>query len=258
MNGRDSTPSLLVLRKLTRAITDAVRVQMTEHLATLTPLFRPSVVLGDYIKGAHKEPTRKTEKAFKELQALYETVGAARPFNLPRELSAPLIFPNDTLEITPYDYAHEAKSGADSRTIKVRRPLTWTLTYTGYPPSRLQELLDTTMRSTEELHKIVLSYLIMHVVTKNQPGVTRILEALHFPLTTIKVPEFGDLPVTRISVALSTERPSDAIVLESAGLTGMDAFEEVVKVEELSRLPDPLKERLLEIVRQQAPELVSR
>ena len=29
MNGRDSVQSLLVLRKLTRAITDAVRVQMT-------------------------------------------------------------------------------------------------------------------------------------------------------------------------------------------------------------------------------------
>ena len=32
MNGRDSIQSLLVLRKLTRAITDVVRAQMTEYL----------------------------------------------------------------------------------------------------------------------------------------------------------------------------------------------------------------------------------
>ena len=30
MNGRDGVQSLLVLRKLTRAITDVVRVQMTD------------------------------------------------------------------------------------------------------------------------------------------------------------------------------------------------------------------------------------
>ena len=55
MNGRDSIQSLLVLRKLTRAITDVVRVQMTEYLTTLTPLLRPTSVLGDYIQGGQKE-----------------------------------------------------------------------------------------------------------------------------------------------------------------------------------------------------------
>jgi hypothetical protein len=46
------------------------------------------------------------------------------------------------------------------------------------------------------------------------------------------------------------------VILQSAELTGMDAFEEVVNVDDLSKLRDPLKERLLEIARQQAPELV--
>jgi hypothetical protein len=88
--------------------------------------------------------------------------------------------------------------------------------------------------------------------------VVQILEALHYPITTHKLPEFGGLPITRVSVGISTERPSDEVVLESAGLTGMDAFEEVVNVQELSQFPDPFKQRLLEIVQQQAPELVSR
>ena len=51
MNGRDSIQSLLALRKLTRAITDAVRVQMTEYLKTLTPLLRPKALLGEYVQG---------------------------------------------------------------------------------------------------------------------------------------------------------------------------------------------------------------
>ena len=36
----------------------------------------------------------------------------------------------------------------------------------------------------------------------------------------------------------------------------MDAFEEVVHLEDISRLRHPLKERLLEVAKQQAPELV--
>ena len=50
--------------------------------------------------------------------------------------------------------------------------------------------------------------------------------------------------------------PHTALVALSAELTGMDAFEEIVNVEDLSQLRDPLKERLLELARQHAPELV--
>ena len=74
MDGRDSVQSLLVLRKLTRAITDVVRVQMTEYLKTLSPLLRPKAILGDYVQGGPKEPTRKADKAFSDLQALYDWV----------------------------------------------------------------------------------------------------------------------------------------------------------------------------------------
>lgn len=258
MNGRDSIQSLLALRKLTRAITEAVRVQMTAHLATLTPLLRPAVTLGDYVQGGQKELTRKAEKAFKQLQGLYETVGTAKPFNLPRELSAPLSFSAESLEIAPLDYSHLAESDGNGRPIQVRAPLTWTLTYSGYGPAKLQELLNTKMRSMDEVTKFVLSYLILHVVITNQPGVTQLLDALRFPVTTVKVPEFGDLPLTRIGPAISTTRPSDAVIIESAEVTGMDAFEEIVKVEDLSRLQDPLRERLLEIAQQYVPESIGR
>jgi hypothetical protein len=256
MNGRDTVQSLLVLRKLTRAITDAVRVQMTEYLKALTPLLRPKAVLGDYIQGGPKEPSRRADKAFADLQALYDSIAATRPYNLPRELTAPLAIPNMGLEITPLDYVHVALSGSDTRRIKVRCPLTWVLTYADYPPTRLQELLDAKARSVEELQRFVLHYLVMHLAATSDPGLMKVFEALHFPLTSAKVPQFGELPITRIGINIATTRPSDELVIESAELTGMDVFEEVVKVEDIARLEDPLKTRLLEIARQQAPELV--
>jgi hypothetical protein len=256
MDGHDSIQSLLVLRKLTRAIADAVRSQMTEYLTMLAPLLQPKMVLGDYIQGGSKESTRKADKAFKELQALYETVGSTKPFNTGRELSPPLNFSGNGLEITPVDYPHVVQSGSDPRTIMVRSPLTWVLTYSGYSPSRLPDLLKVKLRPGDDLQQFVISYLLMHVVTSNSTGLMHALNALHFPVTSTTTPEFGTLPITRIGVAVSTVRPSDAVIIQSAELTGMDAFEEVVNVEELSALRDPLKERLLEIARQQAPELV--
>jgi hypothetical protein len=256
MDGRDSIQSLLALRKLTRAITDAVRVQMTEYLKTLTPLMRPKALLGEYVQGGLREPSRKADKAFADLQALYEKVAVARPYSLPRELSVPLNISSVGLEITPLDYYHVAQSGADSRRIKVRCPLTWVLTYSDFPPTRLQELLDTKVRSVEELQRFVLNYLVLHVVTTSEPSLMRMFEALHFPLTTTRSKEFGELPITQIGIGITTTRPSDALVIESAELTGMDAFEEVVNVNDIKHLPDPFKERLLEIARQQMPELV--
>jgi hypothetical protein len=256
MSDRDNIQSLLALRKLTRAITDAVRVQMTEYLKTLTPLLRPQVVLGEYVQGGQKEPTRKADKAFKDLLALYEAVAPAKPFYLQRELNPPLDFPRVGLEFTPLDYVHLAQDGAGSRKIKVRCPLTWVLTYTDFPPNRLQELLDNKGRDAADLQRFVLSYLVMHLLTTQDKALMQIFEALHYPITTSKLPQFGDLPITRIGVPVSTIRPSDAVVIESAELTGIDAFEEVVKLDDLKNLGDPFKERLLDIARQQTPELV--
>jgi hypothetical protein len=256
MDGRDSTQSLLVLRKLTRAIADVVRVQMTEYLATLAPLLRPKMVLGDHVEDGTKEATRRSDKAFKDLQTLYESLAGTKPFNLPRELTLPLRLVGSGLEITPVDTALPIKSGSDTRTIMVRSPLTWTLTYSGYPPTRLPELLKTKLQTGDELGQLVVSYLLMHVVITNSPGLMKVFEALHFPITTTTVPEFGPLPITRIGIAISTTRPSDDVILQSAELTGMDAFEEVVNVKDISQLRDPLKHRLMEIARQHVPEAV--
>jgi hypothetical protein len=257
MDGRDSVQSLLALRKLTRAVTDTVRVQMTEYLKVLAPLMRPKAVLGDYVQGGGpKEPTRRSDKAFADLQALYDRIAGSRPYVLPRELTPPLSLSAGGLEITPLDYVHTAQSGSETRKIKVRCPLTWVLTYSDFPPTRLQDLLDAKARSVEELQRFVLHYLVIHLAATGDPALTKMFEALHFPLTTSTSPAFGDLPITRIGIGVATSRPADALVIESAELTGMDVFEEVVRMEDLAAIGDPFKERLLEVARRHAPELV--
>jgi hypothetical protein len=256
MDGRDSIQSLLVLRKLTRAIAETVRTQMVEYLTVLSPLLRPKLVLGDYVHGGAKEAAPRAEKAYKEVQALYAQVAAARPFLMPTELTPPFNISGVGVDITPVDYPHVIGTGANARTIMVRSPLTWVLTYSGYGPARLADLLNSRQRASLDLQQHVLSYVLMRAVIGNSPGLSQMFEALQFPLTVTTMPASGSLPITRIGVPIGTSLPSDDVILESAALTGVDAFEEVISVDDLRGLREPFKERLLDVARQQAPGLV--
>lgn len=251
----DDIQTLLPLRRLTRAVADALHGQMVEYLGTLTPLLRPKTVLGDYISGGAKEPARRADKAFKDLQSLYETIGTAKPFNLPRELKPPIDVPGLNLEVSPFEYTHTATANGETRTIAVRSPLTWVLSYSGFSPARLQELVQAKTRANDEIQQYVLAFLAIHVVTSSQPGLLQILEALHFPVTTSKMADLGGLPLTCIRTSITTSRPADDVVMQSAAITGMDAFEEVLNVQDITNLRNHQRERLVEIVRGQAPEL---
>jgi hypothetical protein len=249
--------SLLVLRKLTRAIADVARDQLVDYLTTLTPLMRAETVLGNHVHGGRRDSSRRPDQVLKELQSQYDGLASTKPLNLQRALAVPLEFSGSGLEISPVEYIHEVRSAAHTKKIVVRRPLIWTLTYSGLTPVRLQEALEAKVRAPEVIQRFVVGSLIMQTVLKHQAGIGQVLEALHFPLTVTTTPEFGNLPIVRIGVPIETERPSDAVVLQSAELTGMDAFEEVVRLEDVSRLPTPFKTRLVEIARAHAPESVS-
>jgi hypothetical protein len=251
----DKIPSLLVLRKLTRSIAATLRGQLTDHLTALTSVLRPEMAFGKFIQGGQKDWVVKSDQALRDLRSLYEKVASAGPFHLRTDLTPPFDLGGLSLEITPVEYIHAAQIGSSSRSITVRCPLTWTLSYGGFAPPVLKRLLDSRTRSPNDLQRFLLAYLTLHVVTKMQPGVMNVLNGLRFPVATAKDPDFGELPLTRIGVDVATERPSDAVLIESAEVTGMDAFEEVVKLEDIQRLRDPLREQLLDIARQQAPEL---
>jgi hypothetical protein len=240
--------SLLTLRKLTRSLGELVRSQLHDYLTTLTPLMVPEAVLGEHVQGGRRWPNSRPDHALKALQSQYEAVAPAMPLNLRRELTTPFDLSATGLEITPVEYVHVIASGEQTRHITVRRPLLWTLTYAGFAPGRLQEQLQAKSRSPQELQRFIITYLLLQLLPTYQPGVAQILTALNFPLTHTTVPEFGNLPVTRIGIPIETSRPSDTVVLDSAELTGIDAFEEVVNLDDVARLPTPFKQRLLDAI----------
>jgi hypothetical protein len=237
------------LRRLTRAVSDTLRDQVTSYLSTLSPLFRPRRVLGEHIRGAEKEPMKGADRAFREMQALFDSVARAQPFTLARELKSPVEVSSVALEIHPVEYQHEVRAGEDTRTVTVRSPLAWVLSYSGYGPGILPDLLAHRSGANEELYEWLLHQLVLHAVVSNQPGLTDILSRLHFPVSFLKEPACGNVLFTRIASPLSTVRPPDNVIMQSVELSGMDAFEEVINVDDIGRMDDPLKSRLIEIAR---------
>jgi hypothetical protein len=251
-----TTQKLLLLRRLTRAVGDLLRGQLKEYLATLSPLLRPRTVLGEFVAGAPKEILGGAEKAFKDLQTAYQAVAASKPYNLPGELKSPVEVTSSVLEFAPVEYSHSARTERETKAVAVTSPLKWVLSYSGFGPRRLRELLAAKTRSAEDLQEFVLHTLLLQVVLTRQAGVGKILEALHFPVSTGKRPEFGELPLTYIASSISTVRPPDEVIIESTEISGTDAFEEVVTVEDIVGLKDPLRELLLELVKKHAEKLL--
>ena len=250
------TRKLIVVRKLTRTISDVLRGQMKEYVTTLAPLLRPKAVLGDYVQSSTKETAKNADKAFKDLQSLFATVAAAKPFNLNPELKPPIEIISTALEMTPKEYKHMAKTERETKAVFVTSPLKWALTYSGFSHGRLRDMLAYRDRDMDAVRQHLLHHLGMHTVVSKQTGVAEILKALHFPVMSEQAPEFGQMPVTYITSSVSTVLPPDDVIIESTEISGSDAFEEVVDLQDIVQMTNPLKDKLTELATSYGEDLL--
>lgn len=240
----NSTQGLLALRKSTRSIADLLRAQLKEYLSVLTPLLAPSRILGHYVAG-NKVSLAGADKALQDLQGIFKQAAASKPFGLAHEVRTPIEISSASFEVTPVEYVHEAEAGGARKTVVITSPLKWILSFAGYAPARLKQLLADPQRIDEEAARFVLHYSALSVAVAKQPGLSHIFNGLHFPLSLGRSPDFGELPVTYLTSSVPTLRPPDAVIMESTEISGRDVFEEVVDVDELRATGDPFKERLL-------------
>jgi len=242
---------LLVLRKVTRGISDLFGARLRRYLGTLSVLIQPRNVFGEHIRSTAKQQSIKgADEAFEQLRGLYMALADASPFNLPRELESPLDVFSTVPEVTPAEYSYVTQVDGQERTISVTSPLKWVLTYSGSSPRRLRELLaNQDASTTRDVQHAVLHYLVMHVTLLKRPGVTQILEGLRVPVSAGRMEEFGELPVRFVECPISTIRPPDDVIIQSTEISGTPAFEEVVNIENIVNLQDPLREQLLEVVK---------
>ncbi len=197
---------------------------------------------------ALKEAVKGADRAFHELEDLYGKVAKKRPYDLGIGLTPPLPINTSALEILPFDYPYVVRSGAQTKKVMVTAPLTWIVSYAGFPLARLRALVADPNRSREELQRVLTHHLLLHVVLDRKEGLRTLLSSMNFNVRTETVPEFGDLPLTIVTSAVRTERPPDDVILESTDLSGVNATDEIVTVTNVAGMVDARRARLLEIL----------
>jgi hypothetical protein len=151
----NNTQELLQLRKLTRDLADALRGRLTDHLATIAPIFHPRYVLGEYVQGI-KQGLRGPEQALEELRTVYAMAASAKPFHITNsEIGPPIELTNTTLEISPVDYTHKVNAAGVTKTVTVISPCRWIISYGGFGPAQLRHALAQRERRKEEILQFV-------------------------------------------------------------------------------------------------------
>jgi hypothetical protein len=244
--GREITlEQMMALRAPTEAISSWLRSELEDRLETLRPLLAPRRFLGQHLRSAQSLEVKGADKLFDDLQATYKEAGG-EPLKLSTRLGSPLDpIPTD-LALHSWEYTHEASEGSDSRRVTVKSPVSWVLTYAG--PLSLAQVRQMATgaapRDDAQLRQFVINACVMKLALARSAGLTRLLQALRIRVNVTTSPETGKLPLVQLLSSVPAFRPSDNVVLSATRLSGVPTFEEVVDVQGVSAIEDPLRAKV--------------
>jgi hypothetical protein len=237
---------LLELRQQTERLSELLKGQLAGYLSTMRPLVAPRRVLGRYA-GAVGSIARE-EEAFQLLAKKYKDV--AGRFQVGSELEKEHLSAVDAdLDLYPWEYTHEASGDDQSHPVTVTSPVRWVLTYhSDYTLAQIrQAMAGKAERRIHAMRTFVVHALAVDLVFSRNEGVSRILTDLRYTVSTEYNAEFGKLPLTTLHAPLRSFLPADKLVLSSTRFSGVPAFIELIDMESIDELEDPLREKLSEI-----------
>ncbi len=240
---------LTELRRKTEVVSKFLQEQLAAHLDTLRPVLSPERLFSKYL-GAKGDPA-VAERSFARLQQNYKPF-AARPFDAPSEFDPHwLTLVGNRLTLYPWEYTHDAKTDRETKTISMASPLRWVVSFaSAYALSQVRQgLAGKGERRPEHIRQFVVNALVAQLTINHASGLTALFADLRYQLQTDYAPDLPKLPLTTIGFGLPSFRPADDLILAATSFSGIPAFVELIDVEGLSRLQDPLKARLQELVR---------
>jgi hypothetical protein len=240
---------LTELRRKTEAISTFLHQQLSTHLETLRPILAPERVFSKQL-GA-KGDAALADRAFVQLQQHYKPF-ATRPFDLPSEFDEHwLSLVGNRLALYPWEYTYEAKTDREAKTVTMASPVRWVVSYTsGYTMSQVRlGLADKGERRPEHIRQFVVNALVTQLVISHVPGLAPLLADLGYQLKTDYASDMPKVPLTTVTFSLTSFRPADDLILAATTFSGVPAFIELVEVDAISRMQDPLKVRMQELVR---------
>jgi len=246
----ESMADLVKLRQITKLLSEQLRTQLQQHLQTLTPLFRPKRILGDCISGPATESPPGAEKAFTDLRRRFSTI--AERCGMARELQRPLPSIRVELALHPWEYPLTIQAANGPVQVRITSPTQWVLTYTGTydVPEILRAPAVRGDGAIPAVGEFAVNALVLGLLFERFPGLHALFAALRFPVEVVPLAALGDLGVVRISSPFASLRPKDDLVLQAVQLSGFATFEEVVDLDAVDALSDPLRTQIEQSLRE--------
>lgn len=239
----------MALRKNTEKIAEVLDKRLKGHLNTLKPLFTPRKLLGTYIKSSSMDDVPGSDKAFAELQEQYAAI-CEKPFGLPKKLKTPLPQIASQLDAVPFIYSlyiEDSKEKATSITAATR----WILSYQSECPyHRLKAMVTgAETRQPDDMAQSLIAYLTLGIMLKYFPSLKQLLQDLRYEVEIQKLEDLGGLPVVLLKAPVKCFLPPDEFILQITQLSGIAAFQEIIDLDAVEKMPDPLKETLQATIR---------
>ena len=227
------------MREVSQAISQYLHQTLSGHVKTLTPLFSPRKVLGEFMESAFKDKVPGADKNFAKIEAQYKELGQG-PFDSPPRLNTPL--PNIANQLSLYPWCYPYRIGSEL-VLNVRSPVRWILAYAaGYDLARLLEnRLAGDQPRPEDIKMLLLTSLTIAALIELSTGLKELIEGLNFTLTVEQSELAGAMLLIVVGAPISAFRPQDDMMKIVAQLSGRSAFEELVDIEEIAALEHPFK-----------------
>ncbi len=232
------------LRRVTEKIVAVLDKRLKAHLNVLRPLFVPRKLLGTYVRSATMEEVPGSDKAFTELQEQYAAI-CEKPYGLPRKLHAPLPSMSNQLDGTPLTYSLRSRDSQEKPT-NITAATRWTLSYRGECAlSRLRAMVSgVEPQHADDMKQCLINHLTMVILLRHYPAFTGLLEDLRYEVEIRELPDLGGLPIVILKAPLETFLPPDDFIAQVTRLSGIPAFQELIDLDAVDRIPDPLRASL--------------
>jgi hypothetical protein len=235
------------LRDASQRIVQFLNTRLTNYLTTITPLFAPRKILGEFMESAFRERVPGADKNFAELENRYKTI-ARETFGMPSKLGTPLANIKNQLEVYPWEYLHQLE-GDSGQTVRISSPVKWVLTYaSGYTLSDLlEQCVQGEKPESGDVKQLVLNSLTMWKLIDQSPEIVQLLKDLRFSVSIESAPVSGELPYVVLTSDVPAFRPQDELISTVTQLSGKQVFEELIDVDAIAGMPDPFTDKLQEL-----------
>jgi len=151
------------------------------------------------------------------------------------------------IEVYPWEYTHQAGAKPINHYLAVRWVIAYRSDYT-FSGLRTAATAGTGGLRAASVRQFLVNAIAMQIVLARNPAAVQLLQDLRYELSAETVPGLGKIPFATVSSGIASFRPPDELILSATRFSGVSAFIELVDLEAVRQMRDPLQQQLESIL----------